>query len=348
MSAAEPAVEAVKAQARSDARLELALITTTVLLYAGGWVAAEFAIRTIAPLSLAAWRFVIAGAILVGFARLTHRSLGLDRPKTIFALALFGIAIGHAFYYWGLRLAPATDGTVLNTALTPILTMAAGVVALHERISRRGILGAAVAIAGVLLVVVGPRERGGELVLLGDLLLAVGASSIAIYTVLGRVAMTEGSAIGVAGSSTLFAGLMLLPFALLTEPPFAPGSWSVETWLAFGYLHDSVRRLRLGGLLHPRPQLRDHSGDARPVHRAGRRLRPQRVALPRGAYASPTRRIAPHCPGHPPCPHRSANGDRGSRTRLTWVPRQAPRSSTVDSWRDVSHAPRGGIAPLPI
>ena len=236
MSAAEPTAEAVRAKAEKDARLELALITTTVLLYAGGWIAAEFAIRTIAPLSLAAWRFVIAGAILVGYARLTHRSLGFDRPKTIFALALFGIAIGHAFFYWGLRLAPATDGTVLNTALTQILTLAAGFVALHERISRRGILGAAVAIAGVLLVVVGPRERGGELVLLGDLLLAVGASSIAIYTVLGRVAMIEGSAIGVAGSSTLLAGLMMLPFALLTEPPLAPRSWSVETWLAFGYL----------------------------------------------------------------------------------------------------------------
>jgi drug/metabolite transporter (DMT)-like permease len=174
--------------------------------------------------------------ILVIAARLTGRSLGLDRPGTVVALAFFGIAVGHAFFYWGLRLAPATDGSILSTALAPAMMLALGVVVLHERVSRRGMLGAVVGIVGVLLVVVGPREGGGDLVLLGDLLLALGAASIAIYTVLGRVAMTEGSAIGVAGSSTLLAGLMMLPFALLTEPPFAPQAWSIETWLAFGYL----------------------------------------------------------------------------------------------------------------
>lgn len=236
MSAAEPTVETIRTRDVADKRLELALIATTVALYAGGWIAAEFALQTIAPLSLAAYRFTIAGVILVVFARLTGRSLGLDRPKTIVALALFGIAIGHAFYYGGLRLAPATDGSILNTALTPILTLAAGVVVLHERISRRGILGAFVAIGGVVLVVIGPRERGGDPVLFGDLLLALGASSIAVYTVLGRVAMTTGSAIGVAGSSTLLAGLMILPFAILTEPPLAPTSWPFETWLALFYM----------------------------------------------------------------------------------------------------------------
>ena len=217
-------------------RTELALIATTVILYAGGWIAAEFALRTIAPLSLASFRFLIAGVVLVVVARLTGRSLGLDRPRTVVALAFFGIAIGHAFFYWGLRLAPATDGSILSTALAPAMMLALGVAVLHERISPRGVLGAMVGILGVLFVVVGPREGGGDLVLLGDLLLALGAASIAIYTVLGRVAMTEGSAIGVAGSSTLLAGLMMLPFALLTEPPFAPATWSIETWLAFGYL----------------------------------------------------------------------------------------------------------------
>lgn len=220
---------------RGDAT-ELALIGTVVLLYAGGWIAAEVALRTIAPLSLAAFRFTIAGVILVIAARLGGQSLGLDRPKTIVALALFGIAIGHAFFYWGLRLAPATDGSILSTALTPALTLAVGVALLGERVSRRGVSGAALGIAGVLLVVVGPREQAGELVLLGDLLLAVGAASVAIYTLLGRVAMAHGSVVGVAGSSTLIAGLMMLPFAVLTEPPFEPWEWPLEAWLAFGYL----------------------------------------------------------------------------------------------------------------
>lgn len=244
MSAAHPAsdpaphpdVDIVGRRDRSDQRLEMALVITTVVLYAFGWIAAEFALRTIAPLSMAAYRFIIAGAVLVGIALATGRSLGLDRPRTLIALAFFGIAIGHAFVYWGLRIAPATDGSILSTALTPLLTLAAGVVVLGERISRRGVLGVIVGILGVLLVVVGPRERGGDLVLVGDLLLALGAASVAAYTVLGRVAMAAGSTIGVAGSSTLLAGVMMLPVALLTEPPFQPLTWSPETWLAFGYM----------------------------------------------------------------------------------------------------------------
>lgn len=235
-SAADPSTAAPNVGAREDDRLEFVLIATTVVLYAFGWITAEVALREVAPLSLAAYRFTIAGLILVAWARVSGRSLGLDRPRTLVALAFFGIAVGHAFFYWGLSHAPATDGAVISTALTPLLTLAAGVVVLGERISGRGALGAVIAIAGVLLVVVGPRERGAELVLLGDVLLALGAASVAAYTVLGRVAMAAGSTIGVAGISTLLAGLMMLPFALALEPPFEPWTWAGETWLAFGYM----------------------------------------------------------------------------------------------------------------
>jgi drug/metabolite transporter (DMT)-like permease len=236
VSAADPTVAEVGGRDRPDERLELLLIATTVILYAFGWISAEVALREIAPLSLAAYRFIIAGVILVAWARLTGRSLGLDRPRTLVALAFFGIAVGHALFYWGLSHAPATDGAIISTAFTPLLTLVAGVAALGERISRRGALGALIAVAGVLLVVVGPRDRGGELVLLGDLLLALGSASVVAYTVLGRVAMAAGSTIGVAGTSTLLAGLMILPFALVVEPPFAPLTWAGETWLAFFYL----------------------------------------------------------------------------------------------------------------
>jgi drug/metabolite transporter (DMT)-like permease len=114
--------------------------------------------------------------------------------------------------------------------------MAFAVGFLGERLSGRGLAGAAVGLAGVLLVVVGPREAGAGDAVSGDILMALGAALVATYTVLGRVAMRSGSPIGVAGSSTIIAGAMLLPFALIFEGPVQPDSWSLETWLAFGYL----------------------------------------------------------------------------------------------------------------
>jgi drug/metabolite transporter (DMT)-like permease len=216
--------------------VEIGLFGLIVALYAGGWVAAEVALRTIPPLSLAATRFTVAGAILVVIAVATRRPLGLDRPVTIVGLAFFGIAVGHAILYWGLRLAPATDGAIVSTVLGPTLAFVFAVGVLHERMSRRGALGAVIGIGGALLVVVGPRPAAGDLVLLGDVLLALGAASQAAYTILGRAAMATGSAVGVAGVSTLLAGLMLLPFALALEPPLEPARWPVEAWLAYLYL----------------------------------------------------------------------------------------------------------------
>jgi drug/metabolite transporter (DMT)-like permease len=217
-------------------RIDVALFGLIVLLYAGGWIAAEYALREIAPLSLAATRFLIAGTILTLFALATRRSLGLDRPGTIVALAFFGIATGHALIYTGLRMAPATDGAVVSTVLGPTLSFLFAVTALRERMSWRAAVGAGIGIAGVLLVVAAPREVVGEDVLLGDLLLMLGAASQAAYTILGRVAMRGGSAIGVAGTSTFLAGAMMLPFALAFEPPIDPATWSEGTWLAYGYL----------------------------------------------------------------------------------------------------------------
>lgn len=224
------------APARPTDRTEILLVGITVVLYAGGWIAAEVALRTIAPLGLAATRFLLAGGILVLIARLARQPLGLERPWTILALAFFGIAVGHALVYTGLRLAPATDGVILNTALAPILSIGFAVGFLRERLSVRGAVGAVLGVAGVVLVVTGPREAGNGDAVAGDILMALGAASVAAYTVLGRVAMSVGSPIGVAGSSTVIGGAILLPFALAFEGPVDPGSWSTETWLAFGYL----------------------------------------------------------------------------------------------------------------
>jgi probable blue pigment (indigoidine) exporter len=221
---------------RHGDRTEILLFAVTVAIYSGGWIAAEVALRGVAPISLAAYRFLVAGAVLVVVARVTHHSLGLERPWTIISLAFFGLAASHALLYFGLRLAPATDGVILSTALTPILSMAFAVGFLGERLSWRGLAGAAVGLAGVLLVVVGPRDSDARDVIAGDVLMALGAALVATYTVLGRVAMRTGSPMGVAGSSTIIAGAMLLPFALIFEGPVEPASWSPETWLAFGYL----------------------------------------------------------------------------------------------------------------
>lgn len=218
-----------------------ALILSVALLYAGGWIAAEAALRSIAPFTLASLRFITAGLVLVAIARWRGSSLGLSDLRSILAIALIGVALAHALIYTGLRLAPAADGVVLSTALTPALVAVLAIPFLRERLSARGWIGVAISAAGVSAVILdaGSVARGGGSDadrLIGDILVMGGIVATALYTIIGRVALRSGSPIGVVGSTTLIGGLALAPLAILEAANGTAQAWTVEAWAAFLYL----------------------------------------------------------------------------------------------------------------
>lgn len=217
---------------------EIALILATAVIHAGGWIAAGIAVGTIAPITLASLRFLLAGSILLVVARWRGSSLGTADWRSLLAVSLIGVALSHALFYNGLRLAPVADGVVLSTALSPTLAVVFALPLLHERISARGVVGVALSAAGVTLVVLdaGSVAGGGRDRIAGDALVIAGAVTTALYTVIGRMAMRSGSPLGVVASTTFIGGLALVPLALF-EAMGTPGrTWSPEVWLAFLYL----------------------------------------------------------------------------------------------------------------
>lgn len=217
-----------------------ALILAIAVLYAGGWIAAEAALRTIAPFTLASLRFITAGAILVAIARWRGSSLGMSDLRSILAIALIGVALAHALMYTGLRLAPAADGVVLSTALIPALVAVLAIPILHERLSVRGWLGVAVSAAGVSAVLLDAGALTGDDAgrdrLVGDILVIGAIVATALYTIIGRIALRSGTPLGVVGSTTLIGGLALAPLAVLEASTGTPQQWTSEAWIAFLYL----------------------------------------------------------------------------------------------------------------
>ena len=228
---------------------EIGLMLATAGIHAGGWIAAGVAVGTIAPLTLACLRFVTAGALLLVIARWRRAPLGTDDWRSLLAVSLIGVALAHALFYNGLRLAPVADGVVLSTALTPTLAVLFAVPLLGERVSRKAALGVAISAVGVALIVfdAGSAESRGDRIL-GDALVIAGAVATALYTVIGRVSLRTGSALGVVASTTLIGGLALAPFALLESAGGKAVSWSPEVWLAFLYL--TVPSAGLSGVLY--------------------------------------------------------------------------------------------------
>ena len=120
-------------------------------------------------------------------------------------------------------------------ATAPIFLLWAASRVFQERISFRIVLATPIAVAGMILMLVGRSGGNGDASLTGDVLAVVAMFAFAGYLVASRIARNHLSALEYqAGWSTIAAGLML-PISLLSFDPLviADGwSWGVAAAMA--------------------------------------------------------------------------------------------------------------------
>jgi drug/metabolite transporter (DMT)-like permease len=217
----------------------LAMLTATAFFFGGAMVAGKVAVAEVPPFTVAATRFAIA-AVLLFALRLALPSLnrGSAAPRVRDLPVIAGLALSASAGYNilnGLRLAPATDASMIIPGLAPIVSTVLAALVLHDRPTRTALVGLAAAAVGVLLVVdpSGPVD-GGRLA--GDALFVGCAILFGSYFLISRVAGTRFSPISVSLYGATGAALILAPLAIAEGGPaklFAAGS---QTWLAIGQL----------------------------------------------------------------------------------------------------------------
>lgn len=160
--------------------MPLAAIGLSVVLWSAAYVISSWALETGSPAVLSVARFAIALLVLVPLAARRPQFLRtLRAPRTIL-LGLTGVTLYYSLANIGLLF--TTPGTAaLTAAFLPVLTAAAAVTMIRERLSRRTWIGLGLATAGVALV-----AASGFRVDLGVVLNIVALASYAIYTVLLR------------------------------------------------------------------------------------------------------------------------------------------------------------------
>jgi drug/metabolite transporter (DMT)-like permease len=222
-----------------DERIAYPSLITMAVCFGGTWVAADVAVETLPPFTIAAIRFGLASLILwVGARGLGMRLAPVRRADLplIVALGLTAIAGYNYLFLTGLRLAPATDGSLIVPGLAPVATALLAAPILGERLRRGTLAGLVLAIVGLLLVV-NPQGAGasGDR-LLGDAMFLGGALLWGIYSVLGRIAGTRFDAV----STTLYGAVagtaVLLPLALAEGGPSRLPHGDIGAWLGIGYL----------------------------------------------------------------------------------------------------------------
>lgn len=190
------------------------------LLWGAVFAAGKVAVRDAPPLTVGLLRFGVASLALLPFwlrgrRNRPHERLDWTTWRAVLLLALTAVAGYNALFFIGLRHAPSSDAILLTPTTNPIWTALLAALILRERINERLAIGMAIAVAGMLLVLVGGvtgNYDGGRL--LGDVLFVVAAIVFGLSHVIGRIATRRLTPLGATTLAGLTGSAMLLPFAL--------------------------------------------------------------------------------------------------------------------------------------
>lgn len=217
---------------RPDSLVLLAFVF--VVLFGGSnAVAVRFSNQDLPPFWGAALRF--SAAALIFWAVVWWRRVPVPRGRALWGALLYGtltIGVFYALLYWSLVSLPAGLSMVV-LAISPLLTFFAAVLHRQEAFRWRGLLGALVALAGLLLAV-GGQLGGGALPLLPLLALLGAAVSLSEGNVLFKTFPRSDPLVVNALALSAGVPMLLVISALAGEARTLPTTSSA--WLANAYL----------------------------------------------------------------------------------------------------------------
>ncbi|MBX3268748.1 MAG: DMT family transporter [Sandaracinaceae bacterium] len=174
------------AKAPSALRVNLALIAVQIA-FGTLPVTGKLAMTAVGPFALSLVRMVGAAVVLGAMALRRGGEAPIPRLDVlkIAGCGLLGVAGNQVLFLVGLERTSAANAAVLITTV-PVFTFAAATLLGRERFDRRGGLGLALALGGVLAVVPLEQARVSATSLIGDALIVVNALCYALFMVLVR------------------------------------------------------------------------------------------------------------------------------------------------------------------
>ncbi|MBS1149880.1 MAG: permease [Myxococcaceae bacterium] len=199
------------------------------------WAAIFVRLADAPPLTIAAWRLCLAGALVFPYAWLGHRA-ELRRTSTRVRWFLLGSGVALALHFgtWitSLKLTSVASSVALVTT-TPVWVALLSALLLKEKARALTLVAMAVAIGGSLLIA-GADFGLDARALQGDALALAGAIFGAIYLTIGRHARAQLGLVAYIGVVYPIAGVCLLGAAALAGDPLV--AFPAETWLLFAAL----------------------------------------------------------------------------------------------------------------
>lgn len=202
------------------------------IVYATGYTVSRVVLDDIGPATLAFLRLAIGAAVLVPLSRRLNpdaRQVGSRDRWTIFWMGALGFAAAFALGHAGLARSTASNAALLIT-VEPAALIVLSPMLLGERLTRRELAGAVLAMVGAVVIVLNgvpgvtaglaPHWRG-------DLLLVLSGVAYASYSLFGREVLARYRALPVTSWSIVWGTAAMVPLTALElatgpAPRFTP------------------------------------------------------------------------------------------------------------------------------
>lgn len=195
--------------------ISIVFLLITVLAWGISFLSIKISLTVFPPVSLAFYRFLIAGAIqflLIKILGINEKIDKKDLPLLIVA-GLTGITIYYILENNGLMRISANDASII-VAMLPVFTAIIEKFILRKKLSLITVLGIALSILGVFLVI-GAKLEGGSLI--GYLLMFLSAISFAIYLIITKPLFQKYSDITIAFYQSIIGCIGFIPFLFFEE-----------------------------------------------------------------------------------------------------------------------------------
>jgi drug/metabolite transporter (DMT)-like permease len=213
----------------------IAAVLLAVLAASTASLFVRYAQASAPSLAIAAWRMVIATAVLIPVALLRHRSdLAHTRRRDLILISMAGALLALHFAAWITSLAhTSVASSVVLVSIAPLFVAILSPLLLHESIERPVAIGIGLAFVGVLVIAANDAcsSSSGAMacpawnelldgeVIKGDLLALGGAAAVAGYMLIGRSVRARMSLVPYITLTYAAAALVLLALTAIARQP---------------------------------------------------------------------------------------------------------------------------------
>ncbi len=224
-------------------------IGLVIVIWSVNFIAAKIGLRSLPTLTMASFRVVFAGAVMLPTyllcsrfdtfaetAETRRRGFNLRDLWTFLYLGFFGVAVNQFCFTAALRLTSVSHSSVI-VGMGPIYTLAFAVLLGLEKATMRKATGMAIAFAGIAVMASEHGLTARSPSLLGDAITLAGSVGFAIYVVLGKRVAGKYDGLTMTAFSHFAGALIVLPLAV--RQALALGSaqnWLTVPWSAWASL----------------------------------------------------------------------------------------------------------------